>query len=162
MMSDIFPPAHPHLISLESPFLLFSVYMQPLGSLAVSVFLSSVGPLFVSLCLWRSPPNLLLACMTNRTCEEERRAPSQPSRGCFRWRGHPYRCVFSEKSRVSGGLTVSSGPPPLYKPMSFFYLPRPYFHDPWYAVGDCRNSSCLTGGAPNTSFLFFSPFCLSS
>ncbi|KAF3696404.1 hypothetical protein EXN66_Car012082 [Channa argus] len=52
---------------------------------------------FVSPCLWSSPPNLFLACMTNRTCEEERSAPSQPSRGCFRWRGHPYRLVYSVK-----------------------------------------------------------------
>ncbi len=67
-------------------------------------------------------------------------------------------CVFSEKSRASGGLTVSPGP--FLRKTPFFNPPLPHFHDPRNARRGCSNSRWLKGGAPNTSFL--SPPCLSS
>ena len=165
MISDICPPALPRLISLKPlPPIPNNIQLLSTSSafLSLSPYLVSVRHCFVSLCLWNCPPSLLQACMSNRPVKRRGGLLLGPPGVVSDAEAVAVALCIQWKEQGQWGVDCISWAF-LNKNPPFFPPPPPHFHDdPWNALRGCRNSRWLAGGAPNTSFLFLSPLCLSS
>lgn len=147
MISDIFPPAQPCLISLKLSFPLCPVNTS-LSALCLPLFffsyLVSAGALFCFFfhCVSGAALPICSVCPIERWKREERAFIALQG---FVSNAGAY--VFSKKSRTvwRGGDCMSSEKALFGYLFSFSF---PHFHDHWYALGGCRNTWWLTGGAP--------------